>query len=420
MPFTTGSGFNRLLDMSTPTSTPELCLRGGRVIDPERGIDTVTDVLIGGGTILAVGPADESFPGGSIPPEVQVVDVTGLVVTPGLIDLHAHVYPGLGNFCVGPDEAGVERGVPIVVDGGTSGTATIRLARDWLEALQPKTRVLSFVDPCVLYLATHDFICHKLEIANDLRNLDLDAAAAALELPDVVGFKVRVCHAGDPAESPFLEGAKSVAGDRPIMVHLGRFPHTPSITPPVLLGSLRTGDIITHAYRGASGVFPSGGDDVIPEFRDAYERGVLLDVGHSATDFRFADARRLYEHGFKVTSASTDLNIFNIDRVVVSLPETLSKMLVLGYSLEETIAMGTCNTARAIRHEHELGNLDVGRSAEVSVMRLEEGPCHLSDGYETVEGERRLVPVGCVRAGEWIPATAGLEPELAPKVLAAV
>lgn len=406
--------------MSTPTPTPDLCLRGGRVIDPERGIDEVTDVLIGGGKILAVGSATEHLGVQELPSEVQIVDVTGLVVTPGLIDLHAHVYPGLGNFCVGPDEAGVERGVPIVVDGGTSGTATIRLARDWLDALQPKTRVLSFVDPCVLYLATHDFICHKLEIANDLRNLDLDAAAAALELPDVVGFKVRVCHAGDPAESPFLEGAKSVAGDRPIMVHLGRFPHTPSITPPVLLGSLRAGDIITHAYRGASGVFPSGSDEVIPEFREAYERGVLLDVGHSATDFRFADARRLYEHGFKVTSASTDLNIFNIDRVVVSLPETLSKMLVLGFSLQETIAMGTCNTAAAIRHSHELGNLDVGRSAEVSVMRLEEGECHLSDGYETVVGDRRLVPVGCVRAGEWIPATAGLEPELAPKVLAAV
>ena len=406
--------------MSTPTPTPDLCLRGGRVIDPERGIDEVTDVLIGGGKILAVGSATEHLGVQELPSEVQIVDVTGLVVTPGLIDLHAHVYPGLGNFCVGPDEAGVERGVPIVVDGGTSGTATIRLARDWLDALQPKTRVLSFVDPCVLYLATHDFICHKLEIANDLRNLDLDAAAAALELPDVVGFKVRVCHAGDPAESPFLEGAKSVAGDRPIMVHLGRFPHTPSITPPVLLDSLRAGDIITHAYRGASGVFPSGSDEVIPEFREAYERGVLLDVGHSATDFRFADARRLYEHGFKVTSASTDLNIFNIDRVVVSLPETLSKMLVLGFSLQETIAMGTCNTAAAIRHSHELGNLDVGRSAEVSVMRLEEGECHLSDGYETVVGDRRLVPVGCVRAGEWIPATAGLEPELAPKVLAAV
>jgi dihydroorotase len=204
------------------------------------------------------------------------------------------------------------------------------------------------------------------------------------------------------------------------MVHLGRFPHTPSITPPVLLTSLRSGDIITHAYRGASGVFPVGSDEVIPEFRDAYERGVLLDVGHSATDFRFADARRLFEQGFKVTSASTDLNIFNIDRVVVSLPETLSKMMVLGYSLHEAIAMGTCNSAKAIHMEHELGNLDVGRPAEISVMRLDEGPCHLSDGYETVEGERRLVPVGCVRAGEWIPATAGLEPELAPKVLAAV
>ena len=414
--FTRHSDCNRLLNMTDDPSiapAPDLVLRGGRVIDPERRRDQITDVVIGAGTILTVGPAPHD-----LPPDIQVVDATGLIVTPGLIDLHAHVYPGLGNFCVGPDQAGVDRGVPIVVDGGTSGTATIRLARDWLEALAPRTRVLSLVDPCVLYLATHDFICHKLEIANDTRNLDLEAAAAALELPDVVGFKVRVCHTGDPSVSPFLEGAKSVAGDAPIMVHLGRFPHTPSIATPVLLDALRPGDIITHAYRGASGAIRPGTDEVIPEFRDAYDRGVRLDIGHSATDFRFHDARRLLAAGFRAHTASTDLNVFNIDRPVVSLAETMSKMLALGLALETVVAMATVEPAAAIHRGDEFGNLDVGRSAEVSVLRLQDGPAHLSDGYETVVADQRLVPVGCVRACGWIPATAGLHPEGDPAELA--
>ena len=400
---------------ATPTHSPstpvDLVLAGGRVIDPATGIDAPLDVATGGGQIVAVGTGLVTAH-----PEARVVDVTGCLVTPGLIDLPVHVIPGLGNFCVEPDDAGVHRGVPIVVDGGTSGTATINLAQDWLAAAGPRTKVLSFVDPCVLYLATHDFICHKLEIANDTRNLDLDAAAAALELPDVVGFKVRVCLTGDPSVSPFLEGAKSVAGDHPIMVHLGRFPHTPSVSTPTLLDALRGGDIITHAFRGASGAMDAVTGEVVPEFRAAVERGVRLDIGHSATDFRFRDARRLMAAGFHVDTVSTDMNVFNIDRPVVSLPETMSKMLALGEDLSRVVAMATIEPARSIHREHEYGTLEVGRSAEVSVLRLVEGESRLTDGYETVEATQRLLPVGCVREGEWIEATQGLDPaaSLAP------
>jgi len=389
-----------------PTAVADLVLRGGRVIDPVTGLDEIADVATGDGRIVAIGPDLASAH-----PGATVVDVTGAIVTPGLIDLHVHVIPGLGNFCVEPDDAGVHRGVPIVVDGGTSGTATINLAQDWLAAAAPRTKVLSFVDPCVLYLATHDFICHKLEIANDTRNLDLDAAAAALELPDIVGFKVRVCHVGDPNVSPFLDGAKSVAGDHPIMVHLGRFPHTPSVSTPTLLDALRPGDIITHAFRGASGAMDAVTGEVVPQFHDAVERGVRLDIGHSATDFRFRDARRLMAAGVRADTVSTDMNVFNIDRPVVSLAETMSKMLALGVGLSEVVAMATIEPARSIHREHEYGSLQVGRGAEVSVLRLVQGEAHVTDGYETVTTTERLVPVGCVRDGEWIEATAGLDPE---------
>ncbi len=164
-------------------------------------------------------------------PTRGVIDCTGLLVTPGLIDLHVHVYPGLGDFCLHPDRVGVRQGVPTVIDGGTSGVATFGLARKWIDDPDVRTRILAFMDPCQIYFATKDFICHKLEIANDERNLDEASTAAMLAANDdvVIGMKVRACSTTDPEVSPFLDAAQRVAGEKPVMVHLGRFPHTPTI-----------------------------------------------------------------------------------------------------------------------------------------------------------------------------------------------
>jgi dihydroorotase len=374
-------------------------LQGGRIIDPASHRDEVGDVLIEDDLIVAVAPHIDA------PPGAQVIDVQRLVVTPGLIDLHVHVYPGLGDFCLPPDQVGVDSGVPTVVDAGTSGAATFGLARKWIDDPDVRTRVLALMDPCQIYFATKDFICHKLEIANDPRNLDLDLTEAILEANDdvIVGMKVRACYVDDPNVSPFLDAAKKVAGERPIMVHLGRFPFTPTIPTRELLQALRPGDVITHAFRGASGMLDSDGN-ATPELRDAVERGVRLDVGHSGTDFRFATARTLFDQGFLPTTVSTDLNVFNVDHPVVSLAQTMSKMVALGIPLADVVAMTTCNPARVIHREDELGTIAPGRVANVSVLRLEEGDFDLSDGFETVVATQRLAPVGCLRAGSWIEA----------------
>ena len=380
-------------------SDAPVLIRGGRVIDPEAGRDETADVLVEGGRIVAVGPALDA------PPGAEVIDARGLVVTPGLIDLHVHVYPGLGDFCLAPDLVGVDSGVPTVIDAGTSGAATFGLARKWIDDPGVRTQVLALMDPCQIYFATKDFICHKLEIANDLRNLDVDLTASVLEANAdvVVGMKVRACYVDDPGVSPFLDAAKQVAGARPIMVHLGRFPFTPTIPTSTLLEALRPGDVITHAFRGASGMLDSDGR-ATAELRDAVDRGVRLDVGHSGTDFRFATARTLFDQGFLPTTVSTDLNVFNVDHPVVSLAQTMSKMWALGVELPDVIAMTTGNPARVIHRENELGTLAPGRVANVSVLRVDEGEFDLSDGFETVAVERRLAPVGCVRAGAWIAA----------------
>jgi dihydroorotase len=374
-------------------------VRGGRVIDPASGRDGEADVLVVDGAIAAVGPALVA------PAEATVIEAAGLIVTPGLIDLHAHVYPGLGDFCLHPDRVGVSTGVTTVIDGGTSGVATFGLARRWIDDPTVKTNVLAFMDPCQIYFATKDFICHKLEIANDERNLDPDSTAEALERHRdvVIGLKVRACSTDDPNRSPFLEAATAAAGDRPVMVHLGRFPHTPTIPTSVLLPALRGGDVITHAFRGASGVLGPDGK-VTAQLRDAVDRGVRLDVGHSGTDFRFATARTLFDQGFLPWTISTDLNVFNIDHPVISLPETMSKVWALGVSLPEVVAMATTRPASVVHREGELGALAVGRVADVTVLRVAEGGKGLSDGFETLPAERRLVAVGCLRAGEWIAA----------------
>jgi dihydroorotase len=401
-----GSVGRRARAEATVAEVPEvLRLRAGRVIDPASGLDAVADVLIVDGEIVAVAPAHvvDGLLAANRQIDLETVDCRGLIVTPGLIDLHAHVFPGLGDFCVPPDRAGVDTGVPTVVDGGTSGVATFGLARAWLDAAAPTTRVLAFVDPCQLYLATGDFICHKLHIADDERNLDLDATAATLDAHAdvVVGMKVRATHTGDDTHSPFLAGAQSVSGGRPVMVHLGRFPHTPTITSKALLTTLRAGDIITHAFRGGGGQLDPVTGAVAPELADAVARGVRLDVGHSGTDFRFHTARRLFDAGYVPHSVSTDLNVYNADGPVGSLVETLSKIWALGVPLVDVIGMGTIGPAVSIHREHELGSLVAGRSAEVSVLRVVDGPAELSDGYETIRVDERLVPVGCVRAGIW-------------------
>ncbi len=376
-------------------------IANGRVIDPASGWDGVADIAIADGKIVAVKPGLSRQTS-----DATIVDVRDRVVTPGLIDMHTHVFEGLGDFCLPADRVGVESGVTTVVDAGTAGAAIFNLARRAvIDHPATRTRVLALLDPNQIYLATKHFICHYLEIANDERNLDLEDAARVLaeNVDVVVGMKVRATYTGNPHRSPFLDGAKSIAGDRPIMVHMGEFPHTPVITTDDLLTSLRDGDIVTHCFRASSGVMDN---DLKPTaiFRDALDRGVKLDIGHSSGDFHFGTARRLMGLGILPNTISTDLNVFNLDHPVRSLAQTMSKIWALGVPLDRVVAMVTANPAAVIHREGDLGSLAPGRCADISLLRIVEGHQVMSDGYETLAAERWIEAEGCWRVGEWIAA----------------
>jgi dihydroorotase len=132
---------------------------------------------------------------------------------------------------------------------------------------------------------------------------------------------------------------------------------------------------------------------------------VRLDVGHSGTDFRFSAARTLFEQGHLPTTISTDLNVFNVDHPVISLPETMSKIWALGVPLADVVAMVTTHTAEVIHRTDTLGALAPGREADITILEVQEGDVRLSDGFEVLATDRRLVPLGCYRAGEWIPSS---------------
>jgi dihydroorotase len=388
--------------MTTDTQDKTTIIRNGRVIDPASGLDDVVDVVVTGDRVAAIGPdAAAAYTQG------EILDAAGCLVTPGLIDIHTHCFVGLGDFCLPADQMGVRSGVPIIVDAGTAGATIIGLARRAvIDHPATATKVFALMDPAQIYLANKGFICHYLRIADDERNLDLEVAAEALaENRDViVGFKVRPTYTSDPGRSPFLEAAKALAPELPIMVHFGEFPHTPVIDPDTLLDALRPGDIVTHAFRGGGGQLDEKGEPTA-HFREAAARGLRLDVGHSGGDFHIPTARRLMARGFMPNTVSTDLNVFNVDGPVYSMSTTMSKIWALGADLVDVIRMNTVNAAAAIGKSDLYGRLEPGRPAEISVLRIEEGSFPLTDGRNVITAEKRLRAVGCLRAGRWFQAT---------------
>jgi dihydroorotase len=387
----------------------DLLLKGGSVVDPSMGLHGVHDIAVQDGKIARIAP--------TIPPEeaTQVADVAGHLVTPGLIDLHAHVFGGFISNGVHPDVGGVHAGVTTIVDAGSAGCATFGGFPNHIIP-QCHTEIIPFLHICQTGLATNpDIIAESsIDLEGTLRVADQYKGL-------IHGIKARMV---SPAleifgmEMPRLARRAARESGIKLMVHIGDT--TKRYDPNVirqLLPLLDEGDILTHYFTANPGGVLDANGKLVPEARDAAQRGVWLDTAHGRMNFGFDVARRIIDQGLLPHCISTDLTVPGRLNTVHSMMEIMARFLGLGFTLEQVITMSTANPARAIAAEHRLGSLAVDRQADISVLDLREGDWVVYDVLGTgLRINKAFVPVITVKRGqvftpEWGPRPWGWEPD---------
>ena len=333
----------------------DLVLKGGHVIDPKNNIDRVLDVAISKGKVARVGANLQG---------IRNVDVSGLYVTPGLIDLHVHVYlwKQAGGEAVQPDAFSFRSGVTTMVDAGSAGAKTFDDFRDRI-LKHAKTRMFAFLNIVGAGMGTG-----REDIPAEL---DPDAAIRVAKAnPEwIVGFKS--AHYNGPGWESVGGAVKAGEATKlPVMVDFGRLNATRSLNA-LLLDKLRPGDIYTHCYSGHRTELGEDGK-LNPTMQAGRKRGIIFDLGHGAGSFYWYVAVPAYQAGFVPDSISTDLHVNSMNGGMKDMANTMSKLLNLGSSLADVIRMSTWNPAKEIQRP-QLGNLDVGADADIAVLRLERG-----------------------------------------------
>jgi dihydroorotase len=372
----------------------DLLLKNGHTIDPLNNIDRKADVAISGGKIAAVGP--------DINPALakQVVDVTGQYVTPGILDIHVHVYHTREpeGLSVMADAHSFRSGVTTMVDTGTAGARHfLHFKRTVIDLAA--TRIFAYINIVDLGMVG--------DFEQDIKTMDPElAASVVLAYPDIcVGIKTAHYWTRLPwdAEHPpwaAVDGAVAAGRicNKPVMVDFWPRPPERSYEE-LILQKMRPGDIHTHVFAQQFPVLDEKGKPSKFLF-EARERGVIFDVGHGAGSFWFRNAVPAMEQGFMPDSISTDLHTHNMHGVVIDMVTTMNKILNIGMPLQEVIYRSTVTPAREIGHP-ELGNLSVGAEADVAVFKLHTGDFGYVDcGKATIRGDKKLECALTVRAGK--------------------
>jgi len=371
----------------------DLLIKGGRVIDPAQDLSASRDVAILGHLIAKVATDI---------PEADarhVLDVRGSIVTPGLIDIHVHVYDGVTPIGIPPDPNCIAKGVTTVIDAGSAGAHTFPGFRKYVIDVS-QTRIRALLNIAVMGQTT----LSPDNLHGELLNLNYVNPGLAVRTIErhrdlILGIKVRLTRniAGEnDRRALHLAREAAEAVKLPIMVHIGGT-HTPLKD---LLTDLRAGDVITHCFRGGSGGILDQTGRVMPEVLAAVGRGVHLDVGHGAGSFSWDVAERALQQGLLPGTISSDLHQGNIHGPVFDLATTLSKFLHLGLTLEQVIARATAHPAKAFGFPEGLGTLREGAEADVAVFSLQEGDFTFLDtaGQRRV-GHRKLNPVATIKSG---------------------
>jgi len=384
--------FTLFLTMQGSAQKYDLLLKGGHVIDPKSHLSAIRDVALFEGKIATLA--------NSIPPAdaLKVVDVSGLLVTPGIIDMHTHVYTGTGergsyagDNSVYPDGFTLRVGVTTVVDTGGAGWRNFEDFK--LRVIdRSKTRVLAMIN----------IVGHGMRGANfeqDLADMEVKPTAEmALRYKGLI-VGIKTAHYAGPEWAPFERAVEAgKIADLPVMVDFGsNLPERP--LKELLLIKLRPGDIYTHVYSGLRNEQLESGK-LNPALWEARKRKVIFDVGHGGGSFLWRVAIPAVKEGFLPDSISTDLHIGSMNAGMKDMLNVMSKFLAMDLPLEEVILRSTWNPAQEVKRT-DLGHLSVGAPADIAVLRLEKGKFGFVDMYGArVSGAQKLICELTLRDGK--------------------
>ena len=371
----------------------DLLLKGGHLIDPKNQISAVRDLAIKDGKVALVAPDI------SASRALKTVNAAGLYVTPGLVDIHVHVYPGLtknsyasGDWGLYPDGFTLRNGITTVADAGSSGWRNFEDFRDRIIS-QSKTRVFAFLNIVGAGMGSG-----KIEQNQD----DMDGKATGemiLKYKDLI-VGIKSAHYDGPGWKPYEQA--EIAGRMasvPVMVDFGGNIRNGRTIYDLVTKYFRPGDIFTHMYGGRRGEQDPDTKGPSAAMVEGRKRGVIFDVGHGGTSFLWSCAIPLMKAGFIPDSISTDLHATSMNNGMKDMLNVMDKFLAMGMPLDDVILRSTWNPAKIIHHE-EVGHLSVGAIADVAVLRLEKGKFGFVDQTTRLDGTQKLINELTLRDGK--------------------
>ena len=372
----------------------DLILKGGHVIDPSQKIDSVMDVAFAGGKVAACKPNLVAGAG------TEIRDVSGTIVTPGLIDMHTHVYWGGTSLGIDADQFARTSGVTTSVDTGSAGPGNWPGFRKHVIE-RSEARILAYLH--VSFAGIYGF--SKTVMVGESEDVRMMAPTEAAEVAEanrdlIVGIKVRVGRhsSGDQGTAP-LNAALQVAEQvgMPLMAHIDHPP--PSYEE--VLAMLRPGDVLTHAFRPFPNAPSTAQGTVKQAVLAARKRGVLFDIGHGGGSFAFKTARAMLANGFYPDTISSDVHVKCIDGPAFDQVTTLSKFLCMGMNLSDVIAASTVNAGMMLQRP-EYGSLKPGSLGDATILTIKQGRFDYVDTVgEIMVGDRKIIAEGVVLKGKW-------------------
>jgi dihydroorotase len=382
-----------------PNDKYDLVIRGGEVLDPSQSLRARRDIGIRWGVVEAV---QESIPAERA---LKSIDASGKLVTPGLVDLHCHVYPYGSAIGIPADELVQFQGTTTVVSAGDAGVNNLAALRRFIVA-QTRARMYAFV-----HIANNGLSAFPVAELYNIDNAQTEACAMALaENPDfLIGVKVRMSenvifkHGIEPLKRG-IQACEMCGWPAKMMVHIGGVETKELMSQ--ILDLLRPGDVLTHCYTGfpnMSGVFTNIVQDgkLLPAALAAKQRGVIFDVGHGGGSFDFTVAEVAIPGGCTPDTISSDIHVFSGNSPGIPfLPNVMSKFMALGFTLEQVVSMATIAPAKIINRAPKIGTLQIGAPGDVTIMELVEGPVSFVDTRNNKrDGKAFLKPIQTVING---------------------